>query len=84
MSSVEYLLLNIQFDFEYISKRVKLKIILKKFIFMLRVCVFCLPVCICTTCLPSACGSQKRVASPWNWSHHVGAGTEPEQQVLPH
>ena len=59
MSSVEYLLLNIQFDFEYISKRVKLKIILKKFIFMLRVCVFCLPVCICTTCLPSACGSQK-------------------------
>lgn len=29
--------------------------------------VFCLHVCVCTTCVPGAQGSQKRCWTPWNW-----------------
>lgn len=82
MSSVEYLLLTIQFDFEYISKRVKLKIILKEatFSFYMCVCFAYLFVSAPHASLVSVFGSQKRVAFPWNWSHHVGAGNNPSSK----
>jgi hypothetical protein len=31
-------------------------------------CVFCLQVCLCTTCVPGTWGDQTRSQMPWNWS----------------
>ena len=30
--------------------------------------MFCLHVCVYTTCMPNACGGQKRALNPWYWS----------------
>lgn len=56
-------------------------------------CVFCLHVCICTTCVPGASSGQKRVSDPVELelqmlvSYHVGSGKQNlgplyKQQVL--
>ena len=34
------------------------------FIFILCVGVFCLPICLCTTCMSDACRDQKRALNP--------------------
>lgn len=36
---------------------------------ILHVWVFCLHVCLCTTCIPGAHRSHKRALDPWNWSY---------------
>jgi hypothetical protein len=50
--------------------------------FILCVWLFCLHVCLCTTCMPCACRGQKRASDPLEVElktvgrHHVGAGNQ--------
>lgn len=53
------------------------------YLFYMHECVFCLYVCLCTTCMPVAWGGQKRASNSWNlncgwlWTTKWMLGIEP-------